>query len=176
MFKFFRKLRNQEIQEVPEAKSKSVPVGKKRYAPNTKIQYQPELIKNLKNDHVKLLDIYSKIVEAQKANKKDVLMKELLSFKTLLRGHLVKETTSLYVYLKHSTNNDQPSNKLVSEMQLEMGKIGNAVFRFISKWTDPKADHSSPEFTEGLSAIGETLIKRISAEEKDLYPIYQFRD
>lgn len=166
MFNFFKK---KATKPIVKNKSSGAEV---KYAPQTKIKYVDDLVDTLESEHKLLLTGYGNIIEAYENDKNDVLKKELLNFKGLLRGHLLKENTMLYVYLKHATKDDLFSNSLVSDMQREMGNIGNQVFRFISHWTQADVTEYNDKFYSDLQEIGGVLVSRIENEEANLYPIY----
>lgn len=147
--------------------------AKHHYAPETHIKYDENLVPSLIDEHQLLLSSFTQTLHAFEANNAGDTRKNLIQFKDLLRGHLLKENTLLYVYLKYATKKDEYSNELVTEMQVEMGKIGREVFNFLKKWTDPDAQYFDNEFGQQLKDIGAILTKRIENEENSLYVIYK---
>jgi len=143
------------------------------YAPNTRIPYDESLVVSLTEEHQKLLTIFGKISEASTKNNSREVKKQLAIFKDLLRSHLLKENTLLYIYLKHVTKSDESTNNLIVDMQQEMGTIGGVVFNFVKKWSDSSVGVYGSQFENELSNIGETLIRRIENEERNLYTIYK---
>lgn len=142
-----------------------------RYAPNTKIRYDRNLITVFKDDHKKLLEIYQRIDIAYGNNDSVVIRRLLRQFKNLLTGHLLRENVSLYAYLKYNLSDDPINLELMQSMQREMGEIGRVVFRFLKKATDQSARYNEA-FKKDFDDIGAALVTRIQNEERVLYPIY----
>lgn len=155
--------------------SSPITTGGKRptNAPGTQIRHDPELIVQLKDDHVLLLEIFTAIGAAAKAGDYTQVQQRLGHFRTVLMDHLLKENVRLYVYLEHMMANDAPSYQLIREFRHEMDTIGRVVVDFLVKY---KAISTQPElciaFPGELAAIGEALTARIQREEGTLYPMY----
>lgn len=141
-----------------------------QYAPNTKISYDKKLIKGLESEHQQLLTLFGKVVEQVQAEKEPEAKKTLAKFKTLLMSHLLKENTSLYVYLKHTADSEADLS-LITDMKHEMDVVGRNVVRFLNTNIDAstRLDHV---FLEQFQAVGVQLVKRIEREESQLYPTY----
>ena len=154
-------------------KNKSESNARRQYAPNTKIPFDDRLIDSLESEHKALLTVFTRIARAYELNNHQELRKQLLRFKDLLREHLLKENTQLYVYLKYVWKNDDSVHELIVDMQQEMGQIGKDVYAFLRKWTGPSATYYNAEFKQDLQNVGEILNRRITNEERNLYPIYR---
>ena len=141
------------------------------YAPGTKIAFDPELVGGLKDDHQKLLDLYTKVCAYYDKQDLDNLKNTLLNFKVELTSHLLRENTKLYVYLKSKFDADPNNRELVTDMQREMGKIGHDVFQFLRDASQPNMVFDSA-FKAQLDQIGNILVTRIKAEEEMLYELY----
>jgi iron-sulfur cluster repair protein YtfE (RIC family) len=141
------------------------------YAPGTKIAFDPELVDGLKDDHQKLLELYTKVCAFYDKQDLDNLRTNLLSFKVELTSHLLRENTKLYVYLKSKFDSDPNNRELVTDMQREMGKIGHDVFQFLRDASQPDMVFDS-QFKAQLDQIGAILVTRIKAEEDMLYELY----
>jgi iron-sulfur cluster repair protein YtfE (RIC family) len=141
------------------------------YAPGTKIAFDPELVEDLKDDHQKLLELYTKVCTCYDKQDTDNLRTNLLSFKVELTSHLLRENTKLYVYLKSKFDSDPNNRELVTDMQREMGKIGHDVFQFLRDASQPDMVFDS-QFKAQLDQIGAILVTRIKAEEDMLYELY----
>ena len=75
----------------------SAPVQDDRlvYAPGTTIQYDPNLIHKLKQDHVQLLALFDEIVEIAQANDYKKIRGQMNSFLGLFNAHTLLEYTRL---------------------------------------------------------------------------------
>jgi len=163
---FFAKKQKKE-QPKPQTK-KAV---KKQYAPNTKIEYRPNLVKQLTNEHQQLLSIFQAIIRAVEKDNQTEAKLLLDRFKAKFTGHIIKENVNFYVYVQHSVN-DPLTLELIKDMRIEMDDIARAVRNFINEYT-PKHVVLDAEFVEGFKEIGSALINRITQEEEHLYPTYQ---
>lgn len=141
------------------------------YAPGTKIAFDPALVTDLKDDHKKLLELYTKVCACYDKQDLDTLKNTLLSFKVELTSHLLRENTKLYVYLKSKFDADPNNRELVTDMQREMGKIGHDVFQFLRDASQANMVFDQ-KFKTQLDQIGQILVTRIKAEEEMLYELY----
>ena len=141
------------------------------YAPGTRIAYDPGLVGDLKDDHQKLVGLYTQVCNAYDKSDKEALKNHLLNFKVELTSHLLRENTKLYVYLKSKFDSDPNNRELVTDMQREMGKIGHDVFQFLRDASQPNMVYDA-KFKHQLDQIGAILVTRIKAEEDMLYELY----
>lgn len=142
-----------------------------KFAPNTKIRHDVNLIHTLTSEHRMLLAIYRRIEATYNKKQYSALPSLLLEFKDLLTGHLLKENVSLYVYLKYSLIDDPSNFELMQSMQNEMSTIGRIVFRFLKMATSENVQYDE-NFKREFDSIGLALVRRIQNEESMLYPIY----
>lgn len=167
---------SQESQNQNNNENKADPLkpkhGHERYAPGTKIRYNPELVDNLYDDHKALLKLFEEIVENVQHRDKERCRKGINTFKDKLHAHILRETTQLYLYLEHALPTEEERAQSKS-FRSEMDQIIREVNQFFKEtesllWTEE--DFTS--LGERLTDIGNVLLTRIEAEEEKLYPIY----
>lgn len=142
-------------------------------APGTNINYNPELVAQLKADHQALLAIFGHIKGAYEAGDMRATSAHLESFRNQLMAHLLKENVRFYIYLEHALASDPASQALVHQFRHEMDGIGKAVMVFLDKYRQIAVDASlAGSFGADLASIGNVLVQRVRNEEETLYPLY----
>jgi len=137
------------------------------------ITFKPELVEQLKSEHRLLEKSFGALVHAHGLGDYDACVSHLKRFTSILRAHLLKENTLLYVYLKYALQNDSESSQLVHSMRIEMQQIGKILNQFATEyvsghWDEEKRNHLGAD----LKKIAEALQQRIGQEESVLYPLY----
>lgn len=141
-----------------------------KFAPNTKIAYTPNLVPMLENQQKELLAVYWKTLTAAQNHKDELTRQYLIEFKDMLVEHLLKENTSLYIYLRNSAR--KPSaQEAVKAIKLEMDKLARTVRQFLDKSIKQAAYDA--DFVERLKLVGDALRERIEKEAAYVYPNYQ---
>ncbi len=141
--------------------------------PGTELNFYPDLIENLKDDHQNLLSIYSEMGDALEKENFNRLAELFNQFKVQLHRHILKENLKLYIYLTHAITNDQKSLNTIRELKSEMQKIGRAVNKFLEHYSQmPWTEEQKNSFPEEFNTTGSILVDRIEREEKNLYPLY----
>jgi len=156
--------------EKTESTKQEVEITRK-YAPSTKIQFKEKLIPALVAEHKVLLALHGKIIQAAENQDPAKTRLFLVKFKDLLVGHLLKENTSLYTYLRHSLGDD-PSAELVMDMKYEMDSVARGITQFLKPAIEEGYSYDA-RFVEKFNEIGTALVRRVENEEDFLYPTYQ---
>ena len=161
LFGLFKKeIKSDEVEE-------QVSVG------STNISYKPQLIENLKADHLNLLDIYNDIKLASENNDFKTVEDYLIIFRNELEDHLLKENINLYIYLSHLLKNDPSNSGVIAGFRKEMDAIASIVLKFLVKYESIVTDEGLQEgFAKEFDVIGEVLGTRIQREESTLYTLY----
>lgn len=142
-------------------------------APGTRIQYSPELVAQLKDDHQALLATYGRIKSAYEAGDLAATSARLEQFRGQILAHLLKENVRFYIYLEHALAGDPASQALVHQFRHEMDGIGKAVMAFLDKYRQIAVGTSlAGSFGADLASIGSVLVQRVRSEEETLYPLY----
>lgn len=145
----------------------------KKVAPGTQLQYDPGLIKMLKQDHEELLEIWLAIGKAMDKQDVKTMASLLTEFKAKLNKHLLTENVKLYVYLTRSLTNDQQHSEVVKDFRSEMNHIGRTVTTFLRTYTQSPIEIGMLDtFKDEFEAIGGALVNRITREEDVLYALY----
>jgi regulator of sigma D len=149
------------------------PAAIEKSAPGTSINFNPDLVPQLKADHQALLATYGRIKNAYEAGDMTETSAHLENFRSQLMAHLLKENVCFYIYLKHALAADPPSQTLVNQFRHEMDSIGKAVMAFLDKYRQIAFDTSlAGSFGADLASIGNVLVQRVRNEEDTLYPLY----
>jgi len=166
----FEKLLGREPNTATTTK-KNGPNNTQRYAPKTKIAYKPNLVSNLQKENQELVSLYMDAMTAAQ-NRKSELVKELLTeFKDSFVDHLLKENTSLYIYLRQSAKRSS-SQDAIKSVKGEMDQIGRKVRKFLDHSIDEQTIIDA-KFVLDMQDIGAVLMKRIEQEETFVYPHYR---
>ncbi len=133
-----------------------------------------KLIKQLKQEHVKILQGFESIKEGIAGGKSgDVdLINQLRDLKYTLVVHLDLEDTKLYPGL---INAGGEAKELGEKFSAEMLGISKTALVFFGKYMSEKiADLAkSSVFRKELNGILQAITKRIDTEEKVLFPAYE---
>jgi len=140
-------------------------------APNTKLAYNPALVAKLEEENRQLLSVYWTTLTAAQNRQLELTKRLLVEFKDLLVDHLLRENTSLYVYLRHSARMPS-SRKAVKSVKSEMDEISRNVMRFLDKAIHEDINFEG-DFVMRFEEIGSALTERIEKEEAFVYPNYR---
>lgn len=144
-----------------------------RYAPGTRLSYDPTLIERFKGHHRSLLKLFGDVQRATEARDFDRLTADLERFKRVLQEHLLEENLRLYAYLTKCLESEPENDQLMRDMKSEMIEIGRKVNEFISHYTSNGIGYENVhDFERQLKEIGEILTIRIQREEESLYTLY----
>jgi len=142
-----------------------------QFAPNTKIAYKPTLIPTLEKENKELLSVFDLASKAAHARIGKRSKKLLNQFKSMFIDHVLREKTSLYIYLQHSAR-DEGSKKAIRSIKFEMEKIGREIMQFLD-YATKEGTFIDDEFLDRMGEISEILHKRIMHEEGYVYPNYR---
>ena len=143
------------------------------YAPGTRITYDETLVPRLKQDHVQLLTIFTRMINAAREPNYQKIKLHMDAFQKLFNAHALSEYTKLYIFLDHAFKQDEENNELIRDFKREMNEIGRAVRAFYAKWMEKEIDAFNVEdFLKQADGMGKVLVRRIKTEEDRLYEIY----
>ena len=154
----------------------NVVIGQKS-ANSSGISFKPTLVSDLKNDHVRLVTLFGQMWDDCFAKGNYEKLGDVLeTFKYEFQTHILKENVNFYAYLEQALNEDPHSLTVIREFRRDMNDIANTVIKFCKKYkSEFFSSDLKKEFQRDYSAIGEALTKRVTLEERDLYPMYQPR-
>ncbi len=145
------------------------------YAPGTRIVYDPELIAQYKEDHRRLLGLFSAIDEAFWYGELEATTEMLKRFLVGFQEHVLSEKIRLYIYLEHKLVHNPRGFEVVQGFRHEMDGIAKAVIEFMVRYEEIYLQSHAQlraSFADELAHIGQLLAKRIRCEEEDLYRLY----
>lgn len=167
MFGFFNK------KSKPDTNETKTDTSKYATAPGTEIRYAPDLVDNLKSDHLNLLGLYGEIKADFDNQDYPAVATKLEKFKSNLQGHLLTENVRLYIYLDRSLAHDPVNSDLIRGFRREMDDIAKVAMKFLNKYSAIGIDADlAKHFADDFATIGQVLGERIQKEENVLYPLY----
>jgi len=96
----------------------------------------------------------------------EILNQHFSELKRVLISHLITEDNELYPALRSL----QVTEKISNSFEEEMGRISSDIMDFYAKY---KYEFKGENFRGDVSMIIESLIYRITKEERELYPTFQ---
>lgn len=169
MFSLFKKGKDKQ-----SSQEKPVNPAHAEVAPGTGITYKKDLIVKYKGDHQRLLTLYNAANDAYERGEYTEVAARLNEMREALRAHLLDEELNFYVYVLHCYSYDEEITSLISSYKKDMKQIGLAAFSFLKKYAAMGSAVSTDEnFPGEFKTIGQLLVKRISSEENQLYPLYR---
>lgn len=133
--------------------------------------YDANLINGYLATHRNILDLFGKIKEAAEQNQWKTVGTRLAKFQVTFNSHRANESVRLYAYLMAESGDDVEQMKHFSK---EMHAIGKTVALFMYDQHDiAESPAKQSTFLASWMGIGHVLGKRVSHEEKTLYPMYQ---
>lgn len=137
------------------------------------IAYDPTLIAKLKSDHVELVALYTRLLNAATAARAETIADDLVHFRRAFQSHIVLENVRFYVYMDRLLTTHPEEREYVRSLRKDMNGISKAVAEFIHTWVTTPPDASTlPTFEEQLKGIGAALTDRVQLEENSLYTLY----
>jgi len=131
------------------------------------------VVDSLKNEHKKIISIYSKIVKLMEKEKFDRLPKHLKEFYYTYSRHILYEDNYFYSKLRKIYSHDKNKQLFIKLKREEMDEITKFIEKFINKFkTHHDIRENFEEFKKEIQVIGEVLSARVKFEESELYPLY----
>lgn len=137
------------------------------------IEYDVELLPELREDHEELLETYGQVSGLLGKGRFDEIPKALDDFKRRLEGHLLTENVRFYNYVEQQLADDPVNIDIIRDFRQEMNSIARTVSTFLKKYmASGVGTWNFNAFRKEYWAIGEALRDRIQREENDLYALY----
>ncbi|RNF84375.1 hemerythrin domain-containing protein [Lysobacter psychrotolerans] len=172
MLGVFRRLLGQTPAPKPQSSPRATVTLPAR--PARDIAYDPELVDSLQRDHAELVNLFGSIGRQAEIGAFEQIPAALVSFKTLLEGHLIAENVRFYNYVENSLRGDSLNSELIRSFRREMNTIARGVVDFVKKYQLATFDVATRDaFLGDYRAVGALLTQRIEREENSLYPLYQ---
>lgn len=137
------------------------------------LQYDPELIPKLTQEHRHLLAMFGVIKQSYERQDFVAVQKALQEFKLSLNVHLLTENVRFYAYVKKGLSNSTENLETVTSFWKEMQGIAKVVIQFLGKYeTSVFTPEMKAAFGKELDDVGAALVSRIKREEESLYTLY----
>ena len=145
-----------------------------RHAPGTRIGYDPLLIRRLKLDHQRMLELFTQAQTLLTSRDYDGVKRKLGDLRIVLQDHLMTASVKFYVYVSRQLASDPGKTAIVNEHRRALLDNSRRIMDFLRTYSIARLDDAYAEvFQIELLAIGATLVQHIEREETTLYPLYQ---
>lgn len=140
---------------------------------HSRLHYSAHLIPGLKGDHAELLKLYAELERMAIEGRYASIPASLGTFKSKLDVHLLNENLHFYCYVEERAR-DQHQRELIKRFRSEMNAIARGALNFIKTYRQAGVHPANSQtFLSELRQVGALLVKRIEAEENQLYALYQ---
>ena len=133
-----------------------------------------DLILQLKQEHVRIIYVLEEILtETKKVEEDSKLIPKLRELKLVLVNHLKLEDNLLYPVFEKAK--DAKMNELGKGFSEEMLAISKVALKFFADFENEEVSKliKDQDFKTQLQGIIKVVKKRVSVEEKILFPAYQ---
>ena len=132
-----------------------------------------DLILQLKQEHVQIIYLLEEIVAETKNKESSKIIPKLREFKSVLLNHLKLEDSLLYPAFEKAKNAEM--NELGKSFSEEMLAISKVALKFFADFEKEEVSKliGDQNFKTQLQGIIKVVKKRVSIEEKILFPAYQ---
>ena len=143
-------------------------------APGTRIGYDPLLIKRLKADHQRMLDLFTQTQSLLLTHDYEGVKRKLGDLRITLQDHLMTANVKFYVYVSRQLAADPAKTAIINEYRREMLVNSRQIMDFLRTYSAARLDDAFAEtFQIELLVIGSALVQRIEREQSTLFPMYQ---
>ena len=161
------------LQPRPDEASARRPVGHS-LAPGTRIGYDPLLIKRLRADHQRMLELFTQTQSLLTTHDYDGVKRKLGELRITLQDHLVTASVKFYVYVSRQLADDPAKTAIINEYRREMLINSRQLMDFLRTYSSARLDDTfAGTFQIELLVIGSALVQRIEREQSTLFPLYQ---
>jgi len=158
----------------PQTGSSTRPSLPQVSAPGTRIGFDPLLIKRLRSDHRRMLEIFTQAQELLSTRDYDGVKRKLGELHIALQDHLMTASVKLYVYVGRQLASNPAQAAIINEHRRDMLENSRLIMDFLRTYSAVRLDDSFADvFQTEFLAIGATLVQRIEREEGTLFPLYQ---
>jgi iron-sulfur cluster repair protein YtfE (RIC family) len=133
----------------------------------------PKLVKNLKKEHQKLLELYQKMETHIASEEFSKLLKTLNQFYYKYKKHVLFEDNFLYSKLFNKFEGYDSVIKFLEDTRKELSSLSISLERFLKTYeTEEEIKEKFNTFAKDFRTLGEMLRKRIEFEENKLFILY----
>lgn len=161
-------------QSSPDKLPGSPPDTARQHAPGTHIGYDPLLIKRLRSDHQRMLELFTQAQALLTSHDYEGVKRKLGELRITLQDHLMTANVKLYVYVSRHLADDAAKAAIVNEYRREMLSNSRQIMDFLRTYSDVKLnDAIANMFQIELLVVGSALVQRIEREQTSLFPLYR---
>lgn len=154
--------------------SSTQPLPSRARAPGTRIGYDPLLVRRLRADHQRMLEIFTQTQELLSTRDYDGVKRKLGELRIALQDHLMTASVKLYVYVGRQLASDPAKTAIVNEHRRDMLENSRLIMDFLRTYSAVRLDDSFADvFQTEFLVIGSALVRRIEREETTLFPLYR---
>ena len=161
------------LQPGPNEPSAPLPASRP-LAPGTRIGYDPLLLKRLRADHQRMLEIFTQAQSLLTTHDYDGVKRKLGELRITLQDHLMTANVKFYVYVSRQLAADPAKTAIINEYRREMLINSRQIMDFLRTYSAVRLDDTFADtFQIELLVIGSALVQRIEREQSALFPLYQ---
>jgi hypothetical protein len=143
-------------------------------APGTNIGYDPLLIKRLRADHQRMLELYTQTQMLLTTQDYNGVRRKLGELRIILQDHLMTANVKFYIYVSRQMAGDAEKSAMINEYRRDMLSSSREIMDFLRTYSSVRLDDSfANTFQIELLGIGAALVKRIDREQTKLFPLYK---
>lgn len=161
------------LQPGPNEPSASLPASQP-LAPGTRIGYDPLLLKRLRADHQRMLEIFTQTQSLLTTHDYQGVQRKLGELRIILQDHLMTANVKFYIYVSRQLAADPAKTAIINEYRREMLANSRQIMDFLRTYSAVRLDDTYADtFQIELLVIGSALVQRIEREQSTLFPLYQ---
>jgi hypothetical protein len=145
-------------------------------APGVCIRYHPELIEQLRQNHLELLGLVAHMEQLALEGDLPGALAQLPQFKRQLQACLLLANVRLYVYLEHLLPRQHPGHQVVRSARHSLNTVSAESMAFVERQLRLQATRAAVtpvDFMHELSTVAQLMVSQIQQEEDLLYPLYR---
>lgn len=143
-------------------------------APGTRIGYDPLLLKRLKADHQRMLEIFTQTQSLLTTHDYQGVQRKLGELRIILQDHLMTANVKFYIYVSRQLAADAAKTAIINEYRREMLANSRQIMDFLRTYSAVRLDDTfADSFQIELLVIGSALVQRIEREQSTLFPLYR---
>ncbi len=146
--------------------------GRKKEKRDNAPLFDGALIGKFARDHKELAGHIEKVYRHFERGEEAKVVKTLKRMQKKALNHFMEEDLKLYWYLRKHYSEDPSALMTIRNFEEEIKPIQKEVILFFDRYTEQGAKLDG-RFKQGFDEIVKRLVKRIEAEEAQLYPLYK---
>jgi len=150
------------------------PTTRESRAPGTNIVYDPLLLRRLRADHQRMLEIFTQTQVLLTTRDYEGVKRKLGELRIILQDHLMTANVKLYVYVSRHLSSDAAKTTMLNEYRRCMLCNSGQIMDFLRTYSSLKLDDAVAQtFQVELLVMGSALVQCIEHEQTSLFPLYR---